>query len=134
MSATVFTSIFAGGGGTSRYGDFVIVRMQNASFIVTPMEMMQLTNWARARMTSGTPQRDRTSFIDRFEVIIGRIGSAISTRGSRPVLARLVKSMKANGLVIGEWNIPHDINDSVEIKKKPPVAPAGSAGKKQAVS
>jgi len=125
MSATVFTSLFAGGGGTSRYGDFVIVRMPNASFIATPMEMMQLTNWARARMSSGTPQRDRTSFVDRFEVIIGRIGSAISTRGSRPVLARLVKSMKANGLVIGEWSLPHDINDSMEIKKK--VAPVVEA-------
>ena len=123
MAATVYASAFGSGGGTSRYGDFVVVRMQNLSFITTPMELQQVSTWARGRITSGTSQRDRTVFVERFETIIGRIGSAITTRGSRGVLSRIVKGMKANALMIAEWSIPHDLDAGVEIKRKVPAAP-----------
>lgn len=62
--------------------------------------------------------RDRTSFVDRFETVIARIGSGVRTKGSRGVLQRIVKSMKANALLLEEWSIPHDINESLEIKPK----------------
>jgi len=123
MAATVYASAFASGGGTSRYGDFVVVRLANCAFITTPMDLQQVSTWARGRITSGTSQRDRTIFVERFETIIGRIGSAVATRGSRGVLSRIVKSMKANALMVGEWSIPADLDASVEIKRKAPEAP-----------
>lgn len=122
MSATVFTSVFAGGGGTSRYGDYTVVRMSNCSFITTPMEFQQMSNWARGRMSSGTPHRDRMAFVERFETMIGRMGSAVATKGNRSALARIVKGMKANAMLLAEWNIPHDLNASMEIKRKPAAA------------
>jgi hypothetical protein len=125
-ASTIFASAFASGGGTSRYGDFVVVRMQNTSFVTTPMELQQVSTWARGRMSSGMPQRDRTVFVERFETIIGRIGSAVATRGSRGVLSRIVKSMKANALMASEWNIPHDLDVSMEIKRKPAPKADGS--------
>ena len=124
MSATVFTSVFAGGGGTSRYGDFVIVKMTNCWFITTPVEFQQISNWARGRMSSGTPHRDRMAFAERFETVLARSGSALASKGNRPLLARIVKSMKANAVFLEGWNIPHDINDSVEITRKATVAAA----------
>ena len=123
MAATIYASAFASGGGTSRYGDFVVVRLANCAFITTPMDLQQVSTWARGRITSGTSQRDRTIFVERFETIIGRIGSAVATRGSRGVLSRIVKSMKANALMVGEWSIPADLDASVEIKRKAPEAP-----------
>ena len=118
MAATIYSAAFGNGGGTSRYSDFVVVRMPNCKFITTPMELQQVSSWARGKMSSGTPQRDRTTFLERFETIIGSSGSAVSTKGNRGVLARMVKSMTASSLMLTEWSIPHDINDSVEIKRK----------------
>ncbi len=118
MSATIFTSVFGSGGSTSRYGDFVVVKMSNCSFITTPMEFQQMSTWARGRMSCGTPHRDRSSFVERFETILARSGSGIASKGNRSVLARIVKSMKANSLFLEEWSIPRDLNESMEIKKK----------------
>ena len=112
MSATVLTSVLAHGGRTSRYGEFTVVHMHGCSFITTPMELTQMTNWAR----------DRSTFTDRFETILARSGSGISTRGNRSVLARIVKAMKASAVFLEEWMIPRDLNESMEMKKKPPAA------------
>ena len=128
MSASIFNSAFGAGGSGSRYGDFVLVRMQNCSCITTAMEFQQASAWARGRVSAGNAQRDRTAFVERFETIIGRIGSAVATKGSRPVLARLLKSMKACALVPSEWSLPHDINDSVEIRRKVPPVPNPAGG------
>lgn len=118
MSATVFTSVFAGGGGTSRYGEFIVVKMSNCAFITTPMEFQQMSSWARGRMSCGTPHRDRTSFVERFETILGRSGSGIASKGNRAVLSRIVKAMKASSMFLEEWSIPRDLDASMEIKKK----------------
>jgi hypothetical protein len=129
MSASIFTSVLAGGGNTARYGEFVIVKMSNCSFITTPLEFQQMSTWARGRVSSGQPHRDRTAFVERFSTLLGRIGSGVSNRGNRPALSRIVKNMKANGMVLGEWNIPHDLDASVEIVKKPAVGdPARKPG------
>ena len=119
MSATVFTSVFAGGGGTSRYGEFIVVRMANCTFITTPMEFQQMSSWARGRMSCGTPHRDRTSFVERFETILGRGGSGIASKGNRAALSRIVKAMKASSMFLEEWSIPRDLDAGMEIKKKP---------------
>jgi hypothetical protein len=118
MAATVLTSVLAHGGRTSRYGEFSIVHMHGCSFITTPMELTQMTNWARGRVSCGNPSRDRTAFTDRFETILARSGSGISTRGNRSVLSRIVKAMKASAVFLEEWMIPRDLNESMEMKKK----------------
>lgn len=127
MSATILTSVFAAGGGTSRYGDFIIVKMSNCWFITTPVEFQQMSNWARGRMSSGTPHRDRQTFVDRFETVLARTGGGVSTKGNRSLLARIVKSMKANSVFLEGWSIPHDLNASVEIARKPAAAPVPAA-------
>ena len=124
MTATILTSVFAAGGATSRYGDFIIVKMASCWFITTPMEFQQMSNWARGRMSSGTPQRDRMTFVERFETVLARSGSAVATRGNRSMLSRIVKSMKTNSVFLEGWNIPHDLDASVEIKRK--VVPAAA--------
>ncbi|MGH8481980.1 MAG: hypothetical protein ACRES8_05925 [Nevskiaceae bacterium] len=116
-AATILTSVFAQGGRTSRYGEFTVVFMHGCSFITTPMEFMQMQNWARGRGSCGNAPRDRSAFTDRFETMLARIGSGLNTRGNRPLLSRMVKAMKANGLLLEEWNIPHDVHDSVEMSK-----------------
>lgn len=120
---TVYNSVTALGGRVARYGDFTVVFMNACAFATTPIELMQHHNWARSRVSCGNAVRDRASFADRFETVIARNGSGLRTRGSRGVLQRMVKSMKANALLMEEWSIPHDLNDSVEIKRKPAVVP-----------
>jgi len=125
MSATIFSIAF-NGGGSSRYADFVVVRMTNCTFITTPMELQQVSNWARGKMSSGTAGRDRTTFMERFETVIARTSSSMSTRGNRGLLSRMVKGMKASSMLMAEWSIPHDLDASMEMKKKvpkPPVPP-----------
>lgn len=122
MSATVLMSVLAHGGRTNRYGEFTIVHMHGCSFITTPMEYMQMQNWARGRMSCGNPVRDRTAFVDRFETVLGRAGSGVATRGHPSALGRIVKAMKANSLFLEGWLVPHDLGNSVEIKRK--VTPA----------
>lgn len=112
-------SAFSGGGRTSRYGDFVVVTMTASAFVATAIEYQQVQTWARARASLGNAQRDRTAFTDRFETLLARSGSGIATKGSRQVLARLVKGMELSGLQIGDWSVPQNVNESVEIKKKP---------------
>lgn len=124
MSATVLNSVFAHGGRTSRFGEFTVVFMHGASFITTPMEFMQVQNWARARVSTGNAVRDRTTFLDRFQTVLGRVGSGISSRGNKPALARIVKAMESNAVPLEEWAIPHNINESVEIVRRKPAAPA----------
>lgn len=124
MSVSVLTSAFANGGRVTRYGDFSVVQMHGCSFATTPMELMQQQNWARARQSSGNKVRDCSLFTDRFMTVVARNGSGLRTRGSRGVLQRMIASMKANALTLSEWSIPHDINDGVEIQRKPPRPPA----------
>lgn len=112
-------SAFSGGGRTSRYGDFVVVTMTASAFVATTIEYQQVQTWARARASLGNVQRDRTAFTDRFDTLLARSGSGIATKGSRQVLARLVKGMELSGLQLGDWSIPQNVNESVEIKKKP---------------
>ena len=124
MSATVLTSVLAHGGRTSRYGEFTIVHMHNCSFITTPMEYMQMQNWARGRTSTGNPARDRTTFVERFETVLGRIGGGVATRGNRSVLSRIIKAMKANSMFLEEWSVPRDLDQGMEMKRTRGWAPA----------
>lgn len=122
MAATVYNTLFGTGGRTTRYGEFTVVFMQGCSFITTPMEFTQVGNWARGRVSSGNANRDRTTFVERFETILGRMGSGVASKGSKAALLRIVKSMKANAVFLEEWNVPRDLDVGVEMKKKAPVA------------
>jgi len=124
MSATVLTSVLAHGGRTSRYGEFTVVHMHGCSFITTPMEYMQMQNWARGRTSTGNPARDRTTFVERFETVLARVGGGVSTRGNRSVLSRIVKAMKANSMFLEEWSVPRDLDQGMEMKRPKGWAPA----------
>lgn len=119
INANLLLSAFSGGGRTSRYGDFIVVTMSASAFVTTAQEFQQVQTWARARASLGNPQRDRTAFTERFQTLLARSGSGIATKGNRQILARIVKGMEQNGMQIGEWSVPHNINESVEVKKKP---------------
>ena len=121
MAATILTSVQAHGGRVTRYGEFTMVFMHGSSFITTPMEYMQNQNWARARVSSGNPGRDRTTFVDRFETVLGRSGSGIATRGNRSILSRIVKAMKSSAVFVEDWSVPRDLDVGMEMKKKAPV-------------
>jgi hypothetical protein len=123
MSATVMTSVFQHGGRASRYGEFTVVHMHGCSFITTPMEFMQMQNWARGRMSTGNPVRDRTSFTDRFDTLLARVGSGLATKGSKLSLSRIVKAMTANAVFLEEWMVPHDLSQSMEMGKRKPATP-----------
>jgi hypothetical protein len=123
MAATVLSSVLAHGGRTNRYGEFTVVHMHGCSFITTQMEFTHNQNWARARTSCGNPVRDRTAFTDRFETILGRSGSGVSTRGNRSVLSRIVKAMKASSILLEEWMIPRDLDAGMEMKKRKPPVP-----------
>lgn len=125
---TLLASATDGGCRRARYGDFVIVTLQNAAFAVTAQDLQIAENWARSRTSLGNTHRDREAFINRFETILARQGSAIASKGSIPVLARIVKGMTANGVQLGEWSIPHNINESVEVKKPNAALLAAMAG------
>jgi len=115
--ATILTSVFAHGGRTGRYGEFTIVYMHGCTFITTPMEFMQQQNWARSRVSSGNPARDRTAFVERFETVLARSGAGVATRGNRSVLSRIAKAMKASSIFLEEWMIPRDLDASLEMKR-----------------
>ena len=77
-------------------------------------------NWARSRTSLGSALRDQTAFVGRFENLLARSGGGLATRGSRSVLKRILQGMTANGVIISEWSVPPNIDESVEIQKKVP--------------
>lgn len=128
MAATILMSVLAHGGRAARYGEFTIVTMHTGAFVTTPMEFHQHQNWARGRISTGNPVRDRTLFVDRFDTVIGREGSGVASKGSPSALLRIVKAMKANAIFMESWNVPRNLEASVEIKKPKPKVPAAVKG------
>jgi hypothetical protein len=108
MPATLLTSVFAGGGRASRYGDFTIVTLHGCCFATTPGEFQQQQGWARTRSSSGDAARDCAVFVDRFDTVIGRDGSGIASKGSRMALHRIIKAMKAAAVFMEGWDVPLD--------------------------
>lgn len=122
---TLLAGAMSGGGRMSRRGDLTLVHLNSCSFATTAVDLLQAENWARARHSRGNPHRDRMAFVERFETILARNGAGVTTKGSRPILQGIVKSMKANGLQMEEWSIPMNLYESMEIQKKDkPATPA----------
>ncbi|TJY62020.1 hypothetical protein E4T66_07210 [Sinimarinibacterium sp. CAU 1509] len=117
---TLLLSVFSGGGGTARYGDFVVVRLSAGAFAASSQEFNMTQNWARARVSSGNAQRDRSTFTDHFETLLARSGCGIATKGSRPLLKRIVEGLKQMNIDLSEWSIPANINESVEVQRRTP--------------
>lgn len=126
---SMLTAAFAGGGRSSRYGDYTVIYLQACAFVTTPIEFQQVQSWARGKNSTGMATRDRMLFVDRFENVLARSGSGIATKGNRSVLSRIVKSMKANGMPMDDWSVPLNLDASVEIaRRKAEPAPAGAPG------
>ena len=124
LKLNMLLSALSGGGRTARHGDLILVTMPAQAFATTAMEYQQAQVWARARSSLGNVHRDREAFIGRFTTVLARSGSGIATRGAKPVLSRILAAMGQVGLTLGEWSVPHDINDGVEVKRRKQVAAA----------
>jgi hypothetical protein len=111
-----------GGGGTARYGDFVLVKLPNGGFAASAQDFNTAQNWARGKMSSGNAQRDRSLFTDRFETLLARSGSGIATKGSRATLRGIIAGLTQLGVQMSGYSVPININDSVEIERKKPAA------------
>lgn len=119
MALSIFQTVFASGTRATRYGDFTVITLSGCAFVTTPMELHQAESWGRSRPTTGNANRDRMSLLDRFQTVLARSGSGIATRGNRKQLSVMVESMKANGLQMDEWSVPTNLNESMEMKRKP---------------
>lgn len=117
-SRTLLATVFHNGGASSRYGDFVLVKLASARFLVTAQDFRMTTNWARGRISSGYPVRDCATFTDRFETLLARRGCGLASRGSRPLLRRMVEGIRQMNLGLDQWSIPANINESVEISRR----------------
>ena len=119
LQLNLLLSALSGGGRTTRHGDLIVVTMPASAFATTAQEFQQVQTWARARASLGNSHRDREAFVGRFQTVLARSGSGIATRGSRPVLARLLAGLSQAGMQPGEWSVPHDIHESMEVKRRP---------------
>lgn len=117
MSVTIL-QVVENGGRFSRYGDFLMVVLPGCAFMTPATDFQQVRQWANSKQSSGTPNRDRMNFVERFETLLARNGSGIATKGHSAVLLRLVKGMKSSGIVLDDWSIPARIYESVEIVKR----------------
>ena len=116
---SLLLSAFSGGGTTSRYGDTVVVKFPASTFATNAGDYKRVESWARGRLSIGNAQRDRTAFTDRFENLLARSGGGLATRGHRPALRLLIAGLTQAGVVMDQWSIPHNINESVEAKRCP---------------
>lgn len=121
LSKTLLVSVLDGG-GTARYGDFILVKLPNGGFAATSQDFNMAQNWARGKVSSGNAQRDRSLFTDRFETLLARSGSGIATKGSRVTLRGIVAGLTQLGVQMSGYSIPVNINESVEIERKKPAA------------
>jgi hypothetical protein len=117
---TVLLSAFSGGSSSSRHGDFVVVKFPATTFAASAMDFHLVRTWARGRSSLGSPQRDRVAFIERFETLLARGGSGVATKGNRPALRLLVRGLTQVGAVIGEWSVPHNLDESMEAQRRAP--------------
>ena len=106
------------GARTSRYGDIVLVVMENIAFITTAQEFQAVSQWARAKQSLGNKHKDRAAMVGRFETLVGRQGGGCATKGTNKVLQGVVKSMEQSGFDIKEWVLPPTLWEAIEIKKK----------------
>lgn len=104
---------------SSRYGDIVLVVMENIAFITTAQEFQSVSQWARAKQSLGNKHKDRAAMVGRFETLLGRQGGGVATKGTNKILQGVVKSMEQSGFDIKEWILPPTLFEEIEIKKKP---------------
>lgn len=115
---TLLLSAFSGGGSTARHGDFVVVKFPASTFATSASDYQRVQTWARARGSSGSAPRDRTAFVERFETLLARSGGGIATKGSRSALRSNVRGLSLAGLVMGNWSVPHNIDESMEMPRR----------------
>lgn len=102
-------------GSVSRQGDVTILRMDGAGAIAAPTLLFQsVARWAMSRQPSGILQKDRSAFLERFEIMFAKPGSMVQTRGSAKPLYDFLMSMERIGIDIHEWDIPHGVLELIQ--------------------
>jgi hypothetical protein len=117
---TLLASAMAGG-HIRRYGDMSVVALPNMGFVTNHQDLHQAQAWGRGKIGSAAAHKDRTRLIERFETLIGRVGSGCATRGGHKALGALVKIMKQSGMDLDSWMIPKLVLDDVFPPRVPEV-------------
>ena len=105
-----------------RVGEVTEIVFDGAGAVATmSLDYKTVERWAMARMPSGNPIRDRTSFLERLETAIVRRGTSVtSTHGSRKPLLSLAQAMKKAGLNLSEWSLPPEVKDALDPARDEP--------------
>jgi len=111
-SQDLFTSAMSGG-NIRRYGEMVVVAMPNMGMVTSHQELRNAQAWARGKLAGGPVHKDRARFVERFETVIGRVGSGCATRGGNKALGALIVIMKQSGMNLDAWMIPRWLMDEV---------------------
>lgn len=102
-------------GSVARLGEVTVLRMDGAGAVAVPsLAFTTAARWANSRPAAGILQKDRMTFLDRFELLLARPASMVQTRGSAKPLYDLLLSMERIGLDIHEWSIPHAVEELIK--------------------
>jgi hypothetical protein len=102
-------------GRVIRQGEIVQWVMDGSGAIVVPaQDFLIAQKWGQSRTGSTNIVTDRGRFLEKFETLIARPGSFVSTRGNTRSLASLAKLMIASGYDISEWGLPFDVKQALK--------------------
>ena len=82
----------------------------------TPQDFTAVSRWAQNK-PSGHPTRDRTQFLEKFELFLARHGTVVQTRGTMIALFALLVAMDKAGLDIHQWSYPHAVGEMYKQEK-----------------
>ncbi len=102
-------------GRVIRQGEIVQWVMDGSGAIVIPaQDFLIAQKWGQSRTGSTNIVTDRGRLLEKFETLIARPGSFVSTRGNTRSLASLAKVMIASGYDISEWGLPFDVKQALK--------------------
>lgn len=102
-------------GRVIRQGEIVHWVMDGSGAVVVPaQDFLIAQKWGQSRTGSTNVVTDRGRFLEKFETLIARPGSFVSTRGNTRSLASLAKVMIASGYDMSEWGLPFDVKQALK--------------------
>jgi len=107
-------TVAMGGGTIRRFGEMAVVTLPDAPLVTSSDALQKAQRWARSRNTSGHEAEDRVQLLAQLETLIAHTDSSSVTRGDPPLLTKLVKRMREEGMDLQVWRIPQPVLDALE--------------------
>lgn len=107
-------TVAMGGGTIRRFGEMAVVTLPGAALVTSRDDLQKAQRWARSRNTSGQETEDRVQLLAQLETLIAHADSASVTRGAQPLLTKLVKRMREEGMDLQVWRIPPPVLEALE--------------------